>query len=251
MRQAHRLLVLALMGASLGNSSVEAQVSAQLARCYRVTKFDTCLREPERSVLQQHPGIAHRRGSALVLMLASGDSVVVHDTSVAHPAPPMPQDYFETYWLVGIDETAGYFLVGEDMYEWSGAVVVNRRTGWRRGIDFEAPVFSEDGKYAAAFIPIGFRDLPAALDIFAVTPDSLVLEFTMDAPFGFTLYMGGDTLWGPTTPHWVGHELRFRIQQTRTPLWQPCHFRDGCAYWLADSMAVINNQGKWQIQRVK
>jgi len=239
------------MTASLGNSSVEAQESAQLARCYRATNFDTCLREPEKSVLQQHPGVAHRRGSALVLILASGDSVVLHDTSMAHPLPPMPQDYFETYWLAGIDETAGYFLVGEYMYEWSGAVVVNRRTGWRHGIDFEAPVFSEDGKYAAAFIPFGFRDQPAALDVFAVTPDSLVRELTMEAQFGFQLYMGGDTLWGPTTPHWVGHELRFRIQQTRTQLWGPCDFREGCAYWLADSMAVINNQGKWQIQRVK
>src|SRR6266699_2638628 len=88
-RQAHHLLVLALMAASLGNSSVEAQVSAQLARCYRATNFDTCLREPEKSVLKQHPGMAHRRGSALVLILASGDSVVLHDTSMAHPLPPM------------------------------------------------------------------------------------------------------------------------------------------------------------------
>jgi hypothetical protein len=236
------------MAASLGNSSVEAQVSAQLARCNRATN---CLREIEASVLQQHPGMAHRRGSALVLMLASGDSVAVHDTSMAHPLPPMPQDYFETYWLAGIDERAGYFLVGEDMYEWSGAVVVNRRTGWRHGIDFEAPVFSEDGKYAAAFIPFGFRDLPVALDVFAVTPDSLVREFTMEAPVGFELYMGGDTLWGPTPPRWVGHELRFRIEQTRTVLWRPCDYRDGCAFWLADSISVINNQGKWQLQRVK
>src|SRR5258706_9470802 len=31
------------------------------------------------------------------------------------------------------------------MYEWSGAIVVNRRTGWRRCIDFDFFFQAEDG----------------------------------------------------------------------------------------------------------
>jgi hypothetical protein len=207
--------------------------------------WDACRAKHEAPLFRTHPSLARRTKDGLVLTLVNGQTVLVRDSTGEGPGN-------SSFWLEDVDQDAGYFIIGERGYEYRGSIAVSRKNGWRYSFEFDFPVFSSDGRYAAAAIPLATAFWHAALDVFSVTPDSLIREFTVDSEARFSLHMGGDTLWGPTPPHWVGHELRFRSEQTGEIERSRCPRNDyRCEYWFGDSMAVTKTDGKWQVRRMK
>ncbi len=213
------LILLAGLAGLLSNSTARAQDSVSERLCPSGPTFIDCLRQGEDQIFRAHPGLAHRRGSDLVLTLASGDGVIVCDTvtfvKIPYGADTVTADgYYAIYVLKDINESAGYFVLAMFGYENRGALVVSRRTGWRKFIDFNLPVFDSAGSYAAATIPARTAYWEPAIDVFRVSADSLTSEFHFPSPGTRDAFVRGDTLWGPTNLHWEGDQLLVDTEET-------------------------------------
>jgi len=236
----------------LSSRSLRAQGSAQpdpWDDCYRKHEYHwkLCRAEYEARVFRSNPGLAHRTPQGLVLQLTNGDSAVIRDTTTRGDGPGS-----RLYWLQAFNKAADYFVVGMNGYEDRGSTVVSRKTGHQTHVPFGLPVFSSDGRFMAATIPLATAYWQPAIDIYVVSDSGLVREFSMESQVGFSLHMGGDTLWGPTAPDWVGIELRFRTEQTGEAERRRCPRGDyKCEYWPGDSMAIAKRNGRWEIRRLK
>jgi hypothetical protein len=193
----------------------------------------SCRRQGEAALFQQHPGLAHRRSNELILMLTNGDSSIVRDTIAVNIG-----DYESNYWLAGINERAGYFVLAMYGYENRGALVVSRRTGWRKFIDFNLPVFDSAGSYAAAIIPVGTAYWEPAIDVFRVGADSLTSEFHFPSPGTADPFVRGDTLWGPTNPHWEAGQLLVETEETVNRY----------DYWSGKPQVLAKLNGRWVLR---
>jgi len=171
--------------------------------CTRVPgTFMSCVKRQEPVVLQNRTEVAHRRGLDLILRLVNRDSVVLHDSITEGPGAI-------EYWLQDIHDNPGYFLVGFHGYEDRGSMLISTRSGWRKEFPFNFPVFSPDGRFVALTIPVGTAYWDPAIDIYAVSSDTLVQELSVDARTDRAFFVHGDTLWGPDNPQWVGQVLHF------------------------------------------
>ena len=229
MSRAYSILT-ATAAAIVVSSPARAQARNTAASCPSGPTFVTCLRQGEAAIFRKHPGVALRREDDLVLKLRTGDSVIVRDTNSTREGA-----YESHYHLVAIDDSSGYFVVTMDAYENQGSVVISQRTGWRRFIDFAAPLFQPSRRYAAALIPADAAYWEPTIDIFRVTPDSLIAELHLATPRAF---VRGDTVWNPIKARWDADRL---VVETREML-RGDRSRD----WPG-RMALAKLNGRWQL----
>jgi hypothetical protein len=156
-----------------------------------------CLKRREPAVLQNHSGVARRRGRDLILRLANRDSVVLHDSIIDAPGAI-------EYWLQDRRDDPCYFMVGFHGYETRGSILISARNGWRREFPFNFPVFSSNGQLVALTIPVGTAYWDPAIDIYAISSDTLVQELPIDATSNPTLLIRGDTFGDRTIPGGMG-----------------------------------------------
>jgi hypothetical protein len=232
----HRVCLTTLVAAV--TSTVSPASAQDPARdCDSGPTFIACQRQGEPALFRKYPGVAHRRGNDLVLVLTNGDSAVVRDTISPN------SDYGSQYWLADIDVRSGYFILAMNGYENRGSLVVSRRTGWRRFFDFNLPVFQSAGLYAAVLIPVGAAYWEPTIDVFRVTPDSLIRELHLESPATPDPFVRGDTLWGPTNPRWVGEQLLFDTEETLV--------RNRRNQWPGKPMLLAKSKGRWELRRGK
>ncbi len=205
--------------------------------CTRVPgSFLDCLKRREPAVLQNRTNVARRRGLDLILRLANRDSVVLHDS--INDAPGAIE-----YWLQDVHDDPGYFMVGFHGYETRGSILISTRDGWRKEFPFNFPVFSSDGHLVALTIPVGTAYWDPAIDIYAVSSDTLIQELSVDPTSGLTFFVRGDTLWGPDNPQWVGHDLHF------TTAWT--FLRNQRDDFPGRAMILANLDGRWMLRDEK
>lgn len=152
---------------------------------------------------------------------------------------PPGSDYGSQYWLVDVNERAGYFVLAMSGYENRGSLVVSRRTGWRRFIDFSLPIFDSTGHYAAAVIPVGTAYWEPTIDVFRVSPDSMSSELHLQSPAMPDPFVRGHTLWGATNPRWEGGRLLIDTEETLV--------RNRRNSWPGRPMVLAKNSGRWEL----
>jgi len=172
-----------------------------------------------------------------VLLLTNGDSTIVRDTISDST------DYYSSYTLEEVNEHSGYFVLAHQGYEDRGSLVISRRGGWRKYLDFNLPVFDPEARYAVVTVPVDAAFWEPSIDIYRVTPDSLIREVHWRSPEEPDPFVRGDTLWGPETPRWQSGRLLFDTEETLV--------RNRLQQWPSQPMFVEKVNGRWMLRKGK